>query len=100
MAFSFGWIGYVFTSLISVIGDKQLVPLEPDCPSIVINCCTEHSRINRSWLLERIFRDYKLAVEDNTGPEYADLTTTEKMINLRIDICEVQKNRKPKIDRI
>ena len=83
-----------------MIGDKQLMPLKSDCPSIVINCSTEYSRINRFWLLGRILRDHKLAVEDNTGLEYADLAVTGKMISLRIDIFEVQKNRKPEIDRV
>ena len=100
VAFSFGWVGYAFTSLASVIGDKQLMPSVPDCSSIVINCSTGYSRTNRSWLLGRILRDHELAVEDNPGPEYADLAATGKMISLRIDIFEVQENRKPEIDRV
>ncbi len=89
VAFSFGWVGYAFTSLASVISDKQLIPSEPDCPSIVINCSTGYGRTNRSWLLGRILRDQELAVERNPGSEYAELAATGKMISLRIDIFEV-----------
>ena len=100
VAFSFGWVGYAFTSLASVIGDKQLMPSAPDCPSIVINCSSGHSRTNRSWLLGRLLRDHELAVEEHPGPEYADLAATGKTISLRIDIFEVQEDWKPEIDRV
>lgn len=100
IAFSFGWVGYAFTSLASVVGDKQLMPSGPDCPSMVINCSTGYSRTNRSWLLGRILRDHELAVEEHPGPEYVDLPATGRMLSLRIDIFEVQEDRKPQIDRI
>lgn len=100
VAFSFGWIGYAFTSLASVIGDKQLMPSGPDCPSKVINCSTGYSRTNRSWLLGRILRDRELALKEDPGLKYADLTATGKMMSLRIDIFEVQEDWKPQIDRV
>ena len=100
VAFSFGWVGYAFASLASMISDKQLMPSEPDCPSIVINCSTGYGRTNRSWLLGRILRDHELAVEKNPGSEYADLATTGKMISLRIDIFEIQEDWQPQIDRV
>ena len=100
MAFSFGWVGYAFTSLASVIDDKQLMPSGPDCSSKVINCSTGYSRTNRSWLLGRILRDRELALEEDSGPESADLAVTEKMMSLRIDIFEVQEDWKPQIDRV
>ena len=100
MAFSFGWVGHAFTSLASVISDKQLMPSEPDCPSIVINCSSGYGRINRSWLLGRLLRDHELAVDENPGPEYADLAATEKHVSLRIDIFEVQEDGEPRIDRV
>ncbi|KAM0801860.1 hypothetical protein BDR22DRAFT_888307 [Usnea florida] len=101
VAFSFGWVGYAFTSLASVIGDKQLMPSEPDCPSKVINCSTGYSRTNRSWLLGRILRDHELAVEDNPGPKYAELAATGKMISLSMGVFKVQEEDwKPQIDRV
>lgn len=100
VAFSFGWVGYTFTSLASVIGDKQLMPSEPDSPSIIINCPTGYRRINRSWLLGRILRDHELAVNEISGPEYAVLAATKKRMSLRIDIFEVREDGRPQIDRI
>ena len=96
VAFSFGWVGYAITSLASVIGDRQLMPSEPDCPSKVINCSIGYGRMNRSWLLRRVLRDHELAVEENPGPEYADLTATKKMISLRIEIFEIQEDWNPR----
>lgn len=100
VAFSFGWVGYAFASLASVMGDKQLMPSEPDCPSRVINCSSGYGRINRSWVLGRILRDHELAVEENPGPEYANLDATGKTMSLRIDIFQIQDNEKPQIDRV
>ncbi|KAL7894296.1 hypothetical protein HDV63DRAFT_160296 [Trichoderma sp. SZMC 28014] len=100
VAFSFGWIGYAFMSLASVLGDKPLMPSEPDCPSRVINCTSGYGRINRSWVLGRILRDHELTVEDNSGPEYANLEATQKRASLRIDIFEIQECEKPQIDRV
>ncbi|EHK42469.1 hypothetical protein TRIATDRAFT_183765, partial [Trichoderma atroviride IMI 206040] len=100
VAFSFGWVGYAFKSLASVLGDKQLMPSEPDCPSSVINCSSGYGRNNHSWILGRILRDHELAVEENPGPEYANLDATGKTVSLRIDIFKMQENEKPQIDRV
>ncbi|PQE30982.1 hypothetical protein CJF32_00006020 [Rutstroemia sp. NJR-2017a WRK4] len=100
VAFSFGWVGYAFTSLASVVGDKQLMPSEPDCPSVVINCSTGYARINRSWILGRLLRDHELAMEGNQGHDYEDLPNTGKHISLRIDIFDIEEAGKPEIDKV
>lgn len=100
VAFSFGWVGYAFSSLASVMGDKELMPSAPDCPSKIINCDTGYSRINRSWLLGRILRDCELEAEKNVGLEYSDPVSGPKRISLRIDIFEIRENRQPQIDRV
>ncbi|KAM0518904.1 hypothetical protein ACHAPE_003894 [Trichoderma viride] len=100
VAFSFGWVSYAFMSLVSVLGDKPLMPSEPDCPSRVINCSSGYGRINRSWILGRILRDHELAVEENLGPKFANLGATEKRVSLRIDRFQIQDNGKPQIDRV
>ncbi|KAJ8131321.1 hypothetical protein O1611_g2310 [Lasiodiplodia mahajangana] len=112
VAFSFGWVGYAVTSLASVVGDKQLMPSNPDTNSIVINCDNGYSRINRSWLLGRILRDQELGVEVNPGPEVAKLkdwgnqNTTgvaqrdPMRISLRIDIFELEGEARPVIDHV
>ncbi|PNP43591.1 hypothetical protein TGAMA5MH_04563 [Trichoderma gamsii] len=100
VAFSFGWVSYAVMSLASVLGDKPLIPLEPDCPSRVINCSSGYGRTNRSWVLGRILRDHELAVEENPGPEFANLGAIGKRVSLRIDIFQIQENGKPQIDRV
>ncbi|KAL9039865.1 MAG: hypothetical protein Q9180_002272 [Flavoplaca navasiana] len=100
VAFSFGWVGYAFSSLASVIGDKALMPSTPDCPSKIINCDTGYSRINRSWLLGRILRDCELEAEKDLALEYSDSVSVARRISLRIDIFEVRENLQPHIDRV
>lgn len=59
VVFSFGWVAYSFTSLLSAVGDKRLMPAVPDLPSIVISTSYGHVRANQSWILGRILRDYE-----------------------------------------
>ncbi|KAL8920387.1 MAG: hypothetical protein Q9208_006268 [Pyrenodesmia sp. 3 TL-2023] len=59
VAFSFGWVGYSVSALLSAVGDNKLMPLSPDCQSIVINTKTGYVRTNQSWILGRILRDYE-----------------------------------------
>ncbi|KAL0262558.1 hypothetical protein SLS55_001526 [Diplodia seriata] len=56
VAFSFGFVSYSFTSLLSAIGDGRLMPMS-DCPSLLINLSSGYSRANNSWILGRILRD-------------------------------------------
>ncbi|PON28913.1 hypothetical protein TGAM01_v202021 [Trichoderma gamsii] len=100
VAFSFGWVSYAFMSLASVLGDKPLMPPEPDCPSRVINCSSGYGRTNRSWVLGRILRDHELAVEENSSPEFANLSAAGKRVSLRIDIFQIQESETPQIDRV
>lgn len=113
VAFSFGWVGYAFISLASVIGDKQLAPPNPDNRSIVINCGTGYIRNNCSWLLGRILRDCELAAQANPGPEAAKLDNAQNKgaasplennipprISLRIDIFELDGEARISIDRV
>lgn len=112
VAFSFGWVGYAFMSLTSVIGDKQLMPSAPEGRCIAINCDSGYSRVNCSWLLDRIIRDHELAVEAHPGPEAAKLNSSElKMkagvheenlrISLRIDTFNLEgETGAPSIDHV
>ncbi|KAL9607300.1 MAG: hypothetical protein Q9167_007776 [Letrouitia subvulpina] len=100
VAFSFGWVGYAFTSLASVIGDKQLMPSQPDSPSKIINCDTSYTRINRSWLLGRLLRDHELEIEKNCGPECELMKANGIYLSLRIDIFDTEDSSRPEIDWI
>lgn len=112
VAFSFGWVGYAFTSITSVSGDKQLMP-SADGHSIIINCSSGYGRVNRSWLLDRILRDHELEVETRPGPEAAKLNDSELKknaglnehkplrISLRIDIFNLNDEpATPSIDHV
>lgn len=62
IAFSFGWVGYAFTSLAAVLGDHRLIPV-PDTDIQVINCENGYARTNNSWILGRLLRDCESHVE-------------------------------------
>ena len=59
VVFSFGWVAYAFTSLLSAVGDKRLMPAAPDLQSIVISTSYGHVRTNQSWILGRVLRDFE-----------------------------------------
>ena len=59
VVFSFGWVAYTFTSLLSAVGDKRLMPPASDVPSIVVDTGSGHARTNQSWILGRILRDFE-----------------------------------------
>jgi hypothetical protein len=87
VAFSFGWVAYAFTSLLSIVGDGTLMP-DPDTDSIVINCSNAYVRENHSWILGRLLRDYESAHEVDPSK-----------ISLRIDLFKaVTNDERPDID--
>ena len=58
VVFSFGWVAYAFTALLSAVGDNRLMPSAPDLDSLVVSVEQGHARKNQSWILGRILRDY------------------------------------------
>ena len=59
VAFSFGWVSYGVTTLLSSLGEGRLMP-EVDCASIMINAETGIRRTNMSWVLGRLLRDWEM----------------------------------------
>ncbi|KAJ9609566.1 hypothetical protein H2200_005893 [Cladophialophora chaetospira] len=57
VAFSFGWVAYAVTAVVSAVGENKLMPL-PDCSCKVINGESGYSRDNTSWIIGRIVRDF------------------------------------------
>jgi hypothetical protein len=89
VAFSFGWVAYAFTNLLSAVGEKQLMPTA-DQPSIAVNCENAFIRSNQSWALARLLRDYESGHEiDTRGSD-----------SIRIDIFELGVHSKPSIDNV
>ncbi|KAG7088530.1 hypothetical protein E1B28_012513 [Marasmius oreades] len=68
VAFSFGWVAYSFSAILSAVGSRQLVP-EPDCRCILIEASSGYSRDVNSWVLSRLVRDYKRRHNQRTGLE-------------------------------
>ena len=67
IAFSFGWVSYSISALLSAIGDGKLMPAV-DCPSTIVNARSGSTRENRSWMLGRVLRDWeKLSTCDYEG---------------------------------
>ncbi|KAK9427359.1 hypothetical protein V1505DRAFT_388864 [Lipomyces doorenjongii] len=58
VAFSFGWVSFAITAVVSAIGENKLMPL-PDCACKVINGRTGYVRDNSSWIIGRIVRDFE-----------------------------------------
>ena len=50
VAFSFGWVVYSFSNVLSAFGEMRLVP-STDCPSLLVNCSTGFVREKCSWIL-------------------------------------------------
>ena len=59
VVFSFGWVGYAFTTLLSAVGSESLMPSPPAPSSIIFNTERGFPRTNESWILNRILRDYE-----------------------------------------
>ncbi|KAF7503288.1 hypothetical protein GJ744_004010 [Endocarpon pusillum] len=103
IAFSFGWVAYGFTNLLSAVGEKRLMP-PVDCPSIIVNCSNAFIRENRSWALGRLLRDHETRHEvDSTNPPNGQLPSTlpqGRAESIRIDIFELGALSKPKLDSV
>lgn len=101
VAFSFGWVAYGFTNLLSAVGEKQLMPTS-DYPSIVVNCENGHTRSNQSWILGRLLRDHEASHEvDPTDPSDDNRPSPKakgRAESIRIDIFELSPSSVPEID--
>jgi hypothetical protein len=58
VAFSFGWVSYSFSAILSAIGSHRFAP-QPDCPCTLIEVDMGYPRDVRSWVLSRLVRDYE-----------------------------------------
>ena len=88
VAFSFGWIAYGFSQLMSVVGDGRLLPA-PEQSAIVVNCANAFERSNSSWMLDRLLRDHEIRAHVKEGED-----------SIRIDLFEVGPLQQPRPDRI
>lgn len=59
VAFSFGWVSYSISALVSSFGENKLMPQSPDTHCKVINGKSGYCRDNTSWILGRVMRDFE-----------------------------------------
>ncbi|KAM0430107.1 hypothetical protein ACHAPT_006113 [Fusarium lateritium] len=59
VAFSFGWVSYSISALVSTFGENKLMPQSPDTHCKVINGKSGYCRDNTSWILGRMMRDFE-----------------------------------------
>jgi hypothetical protein len=48
IAFSFGWVAFAFSTLMSALGEQRLMPVQTEFPSIHVNCGNAFVRDNMS----------------------------------------------------
>ncbi|RYO80420.1 hypothetical protein DL766_007818 [Monosporascus sp. MC13-8B] len=58
VAFSFGWVAYAMSAVLSAIGENRLLRCAPEVDVKVTNLATGYGRSNRSWLLSRFVKTY------------------------------------------
>ena len=68
VAFSFGWVAYSFSNILTAFGELKLMP-STDCPSFLVNCSNGFVRQNRSWILGRLLRDHELEYDVDSRDE-------------------------------
>ncbi|PTB75914.1 hypothetical protein M440DRAFT_1302988, partial [Trichoderma longibrachiatum ATCC 18648] len=59
VTFSFGWVAYAVSALLSAIGENRLITCQPEAPLLVINLKSGYRRSNNSWLLGRLVKTYE-----------------------------------------
>lgn len=59
VSFSFGWVSYAISALLSSAGENRLMPTSPELLLRVINLETGYVRFNRSWTLGRLFQHFE-----------------------------------------
>ncbi|KAK9233800.1 hypothetical protein V1525DRAFT_392107 [Lipomyces kononenkoae] len=92
VAFSFGWVAYAVTAVVSAIGENKLMP-QPDCTCKVINGRTGYIRDNCSWIIGRIVRDYESWMDDNNKKGEIH-QCIDRMINDRWESDKAKANTK------
>ncbi|KAK9415848.1 hypothetical protein SUNI508_10148 [Seiridium unicorne] len=58
VVFSFGWVAYSFSGILAAVGDKTFLP-SPEFPAVVMSTEWGYHRVNNSWIISRLLRDYE-----------------------------------------
>lgn len=96
VVFSFGWVGYAFNALLSVVGSEKLMPSPPAPSSIIFSTQHGYPRTNDSWILNRILRDYeRLWMPVQAKEKFQNMLKAAKVskTGLCISVFEASKDR-------
>lgn len=93
VAFSFGWVAYGFSNLLSTIGDGRLMP-SAEFQSILVNCSNAFARENQSWVLGRLLRDHEANFEVDPRP----VEEGGRAESIRIDIFNLEPASSSSLD--
>ncbi|KAF5361571.1 hypothetical protein D9757_011548 [Collybiopsis confluens] len=74
VAFSFGWVVYSFSAILSIVGSHRLAP-EPDYRCSLIDVQSGYARDVNSWVLARLVRDYRPPPDHKRGLSIAFFDT-------------------------
>ena len=88
VTFSFGWVAYGVSALVSAVGENKLMPdVARGSSSIVINGNNGYVRNNNSWVIERLIRDYEKWMHPDTEAA-VELNKDDKLEALRLKAQE------------
>jgi hypothetical protein len=93
VAFSFGWVAYAITALLTAVGENKLMPL-PDSPGFVINSKSCYTRTNNSWILGRILRDYEYWRDPRIRKVEDKFLSKEDRIGLTVAIYDTRRDKR------
>lgn len=102
VVFSFGWVAYAFTALLSAVGGQRLMPSPPAPSSIVLSTQYGYPRTNESWIMNRILRDYeKLWMPLQAKEKFHNMLKTAKAskAGLCISVFKASKDRTAGVPR-
>ncbi|KAH6980668.1 hypothetical protein BKA56DRAFT_486084, partial [Ilyonectria sp. MPI-CAGE-AT-0026] len=68
VAFSFGWVAFGFSILLSAVGEMKLM-LDNNSRVMVVNCSNGFAKQVSSWALGRLFRDHQSNHEVDPRPK-------------------------------
>ncbi|RYP07123.1 hypothetical protein DL764_002718 [Monosporascus ibericus] len=92
IAFSFGWVAYAISAVLSAVGENRLVRCAPEVDVQVFNLQSGYRRSNRSWLLGRLIQTYPFWI----APEVkAEVDGAEARVALCITVYKWRDSIKP-----
>ncbi|KAF7588228.1 hypothetical protein BBP40_005979 [Aspergillus hancockii] len=112
VAFSFGWVAYAASALLSSVGDGRLMPDVDVDNTVVVGCASGHFRTTKSWVLGRLLRDFEDAIdkemkgerphippgatlEPKEGPSAREREQGRAWEALRVTVFEVENEPSP-----